>query len=182
MTQSGHPKTQSYSRLSHRKMPRMDKVDLNKWLTLTANLAVVAGIIFLAFELKQNNELLEAEIRTIRHNVRASDYLLPLEHKQFGDALIKHHNGEPLSEYELLILNRSIATTLYNYQYVFTEYQLGRIAEHTLPIAQWRQDFDGDTSMGLKYWPDLREYWEERKNLDFDRDFVKWMDENIVGH
>ena len=159
----------------------MNKDDLNKWLTLTANLAVVTGIIFLAFELNQNNELLEAEIRTIRHNVRAADYLLPLEHQQFGDALIKNHNGEPLSEYESLILNRAIATTLYNYQYVFTEYSLGRIAENSLPVTQWRSDFDGDSSSGLAYWPDLREYWEARKELDFDPEFVIWMDENVVG-
>jgi hypothetical protein len=66
----------------------MDKDNLNKWLTLTANLAVVAGIVFLAFELKQNNELLDAEIRTIRHSVRAADYLLPLEHKQYAIALL----------------------------------------------------------------------------------------------
>ena len=160
----------------------MDKDDLNRWLTLTANLAVVAGIIFLAFELRQNNELLEAEIRTIRHDVRATDFLLPLEHPQFGDALIKNHNGETLSEYESLILNRAIATTLYNYQYVFTEFSLGRIAENSLPINQWRTDFDGDASSSLAYWPDLREYWEARKHLDFDPEFVEWMDENIVGH
>ena len=160
----------------------MDKDNLNKWLTLTANLAVVAGIVFLAFELKQNNELLETEIRTIRHNVRAADFLLPLEHRPYANALIKKRRGEPLSEYESLILNRGIATTLYNYQYVFTEYSFGRIAESTIPISQWRTDFDGDVSSSLEYWPDLREYWEARKNLDYDPEFVKWMDENIVGH
>ena len=36
---------------------------LNKWLTLTANFAVVAGIIFLAVEIRQNNELLLSESR-----------------------------------------------------------------------------------------------------------------------
>jgi hypothetical protein len=160
----------------------MDKDNLNKWLTLTANLAVVAGIVFLAFELKQNNELLDAEIRTIRHGVRAADYLLPLEHQQYANALIKKRHGEPLSEYESLILNRTMAATLYNYQYVFTEYSLGRIAESTLPISEWRSELDGEDSSNPGYWPDLREYWEARKNLDYDPAFVKWMDENIVGH
>ena len=40
----------------------MDTDKLNKSLTLIANLAVVASIVFLAFELRQNNELLESEI------------------------------------------------------------------------------------------------------------------------
>ena len=37
----------------------MDAV--NRWLTFGANLGVVVGIFFLAFELQQNNELLEAQ-------------------------------------------------------------------------------------------------------------------------
>jgi len=160
----------------------MDRDKLNKWLTLTANLAVVAGIVFLAFELRQNNELLKAEIRTIRHNVRAADYLLPVEHEQYANALIKKRHGDSLTEYERLILNRTIAATLYNYQYVFTEYRLGRIEENSLPLDDWRAGLDGETSSDPGYWPDLREYWEIRKNLDYDPAFVKWMDENIVGH
>ena len=74
-----------------------------------------------------------------------------------------------------------MASTLYNYQYVFTEYSLGRIAESTLPISEWRTEFDGEVSSDPGYWPDLREYWEIKK-LDYDPAFVKWMDENIVGH
>ena len=34
-------------------------VDLNKWLTLLANISVVAGIIFLAVQVRQNTETLE---------------------------------------------------------------------------------------------------------------------------
>jgi hypothetical protein len=158
----------------------MDTEKLNKSFTLIANLAVVAGIVFLAFELRHNNALLESEIRTIRHGVRAADYLLPLEHPQYANALIKKRHGEPLTEYETLILNRTMATTLYNYQYVFTEYSLGRITENFLPIDEWRAELDGEISSDGQYWPDLREYWEIRKKLDYDPTFVRWMDENIV--
>jgi len=129
----------------------MDRDKLNKWLTLTANLAVVAGIVFLALELRQNNELLKAEIRTIRHNVRAADYLLPVEHEQYANALIKKRHGDSLTEYERLILNRTIAATLYNYQYVFTEYRLGRIEENSLPLDDWRAGLDGETSSDPGY-------------------------------
>ena len=38
----------------------MKKSQMNEFLTVLANFAVVAGIIFLGFELRQNNELLEA--------------------------------------------------------------------------------------------------------------------------
>ena len=39
----------------------MNLDDLNKWLTLLANFGVVAGIIFLAIEVRQNQEVLERE-------------------------------------------------------------------------------------------------------------------------
>ena len=39
----------------------MDQKSLNDWLTLTANFAVIAGIIFLAVELRQNTKQLELQ-------------------------------------------------------------------------------------------------------------------------
>jgi ATP phosphoribosyltransferase regulatory subunit HisZ len=37
----------------------MNMEKLNHWLTLVANFGVIAGVVFLAYELRQNNELLE---------------------------------------------------------------------------------------------------------------------------
>ena len=158
----------------------MKKVDLGQTLGILANAGVIAGIVFLGVELQQNNELLETEIRTIRHNIRAADYLLPLQHQEFANALIKRQRGEDLTEYETLIMDRSMATTLYNYQYVFTEFQLGRL--EALPTESWQRDFDGETASVPGYWPDLREYWEVSKTHDYDPAFVEWMDENVVDH
>jgi hypothetical protein len=39
----------------------MNTDNLNRWLTLGANIGVLIGIIFLALELQQNNELLESQ-------------------------------------------------------------------------------------------------------------------------
>ena len=36
---------------------------LNKWLTLVANIGVVAGIVFLAIELQQNTDMMRAQTR-----------------------------------------------------------------------------------------------------------------------
>ena len=38
----------------------MDADGLNKWLTLVANISVVAGIVFLALEVRQNSNALKA--------------------------------------------------------------------------------------------------------------------------
>ncbi len=41
--------------------------NVNKWLTLVANFGVVAGIIFLAIEVRQNQELLERDHALLDH-------------------------------------------------------------------------------------------------------------------
>lgn len=41
----------------------MNTSKLNEWLTLLTNVAVVAGIVFLAVEIQQNNELLQSQAR-----------------------------------------------------------------------------------------------------------------------
>ena len=51
----------------------MNMDSVNKWLTLAANFGVIAGILFLAIELNQNNELLEAEAREARYEFRSRD-------------------------------------------------------------------------------------------------------------
>ena len=44
----------------------MKKIDLGRTIGILANLGVIAGIIFLGVELRQNNELMEAEARRAR--------------------------------------------------------------------------------------------------------------------
>ena len=36
---------------------------LNQWLTLLANIGVIVGIVFLAFEIQQNTEMMKAQTR-----------------------------------------------------------------------------------------------------------------------
>jgi hypothetical protein len=46
------------------KEPPMKKRNLSESLNLLANLGVIAGIVFLGVELRQNNELMEMEARS----------------------------------------------------------------------------------------------------------------------
>ena len=47
----------------------MKKIDVSQTLGILANIGVIAGIIFLAVELQQNNELLEAEVSYSKYSV-----------------------------------------------------------------------------------------------------------------
>jgi hypothetical protein len=42
----------------------MKKMELGQTITILANLSVIAGIVFLAYEIRQNSESLRAQTRT----------------------------------------------------------------------------------------------------------------------
>jgi hypothetical protein len=158
----------------------MKKIDLGQTIGILANVGVIAGIVFLGYELRQNNASIEAQIRGTRHIVRRDDFLLPLQNREFAETLIKHRHGEQLTEYETLILNRSIMANLLNLRFVFNEFRQGRILEENIPIDSWRKSFENRSLADVGYWPNARAFWEENKTEEFDPAFVEWMDENIV--
>ena len=41
----------------------------NRWITLVANVGVIAGIVFLAFQIRQNNELLSVQASYTQFNI-----------------------------------------------------------------------------------------------------------------
>jgi len=59
----------------------LDKI--NGWLTLIANLGVIAGLVFVGLELRQNTMAMDREIRTsfadnIHGSIAESEYLVPI--------------------------------------------------------------------------------------------------------
>lgn len=70
----------------------MNSEFLNKWLTLVANIGVLIGLFLLVFEIRQNTELMRAQVameRTITNRQIFSDWansgeLVPIEVKLFG--------------------------------------------------------------------------------------------------
>ena len=71
MTQSGHVQISSISyekRVGHGTMSKSDRV--SSWLTLGANVGVVVGLALLIFELRQNSDLVRAQI----HQARSDNY------------------------------------------------------------------------------------------------------------
>jgi len=156
----------------------MKKIDIGQTVSILANIGVIAGIVFLGVELRQNNELLLAQANLARNNIRNNDVLLPATNPDVGKALLKYWSGETLTDYEELILARVARANIHNLEYVFFEYSQGRIEQ--LPIEGWRLGFCS-TEPTAGYYPDLGAYWEARKHLEFDPEFIEWVDENVVN-
>jgi hypothetical protein len=77
----------------------MDFDKLNKWLTLLANFGVVAGIVFLAVEIRQNQTLLEQNHQTMLRNQELEILnATHLEVEQFNDLRAQIYLSKEVSE------------------------------------------------------------------------------------
>ena len=77
----------------------MDLDRLNRWLTLLANFGVVAGIVFLAVEIRQNQDLLELSHQTMLREQELSILnATHLEVEQFNNLRAQIYLSEEISE------------------------------------------------------------------------------------
>ena len=80
----------------------MNRSQINDWLALIANLAVVGGIVFLAIEIRQNNELLRSESR---QTLVSNDVTSLSANIGNADVFAKMASGQDLSMEEQLRLS-----------------------------------------------------------------------------
>ena len=150
----------------------MKKIDLGQTINTLANLGVIAGILFLAIEVGQNNALLGAQARTDRVAIRldAGDQLATNLH--LIDAIVKDRAGGPLSPSEELLLEEWYLATLVRFQYVFVENQEGLIEDSYLPVDGWAAVMYKE--------PKMLDVWNRMGERELRPDFVKFMNEQVL--
>jgi len=156
----------------------MDTEKLNRWLSLGANLGVLVGIIFLAIELQQNNELLQAqtEYNYFANSISNSSELRTSE--EFGDLLAKIGTGEDLTASERIRADAFVRNMLLRWQYEFREMKKGRLDPATFTFHDWTAIFNGE---GVYPAPDFAKAWPMQKRL-LDHEFVEFMESQIIGN
>ena len=115
---------------------------LNRWLTLGANVGVLAGMVFLGFEIRQNSEALLAGSR---QDLLAADLQLLdnlMDYPQLYDpANTKNLTGEDLSRRDVYFVS-----TLRIREYAWQQYRNGLVDADTLAsyLEPLRFIFDSD--------------------------------------
>jgi len=158
-------------------------MSLEQWAyvgEIAAAIAVVVSLIYVARQLGQNNELLQAQARQNRFDLRVRDFLLPVNDQALADTLVKCRNDETLTDRDNFILGRYAGYILLAWQHVYMESQRGLIEESRLPTEGWRSQYTGERSLLTGYWPRLADFWEANKNV-FDPEFVSWFEEKVVN-
>jgi len=126
---------------------------INSWLSLGANLGVVLGLILLILEIRQNTEMMRAQINQSRTDTAIS-YLQAVYNSEFMPEIIDRvHGGEELSALELIryqtyfrAANRSQDNNLWQYNQGFLGENMPR------SIRGYARNFIGGSPLGIATW------------------------------
>jgi len=147
----------------------LKKLDLGQTITILANVGVVAGIIFLAFELQQNNDQLQSQTRANLYRMQAE-----IQRDIFTnvggvtDLLVKAQGGQQLTAVELNRLAAFRGYVLRTIEFMFRE-----DSEGSRESADWMV-------IAFVSIPGFREFWEQTK-ISRDPDFVSFIEDNVVS-
>ena len=151
----------------------MKNLELGQTIGILANVGVIAGIIFLGLELRQNNENLSTQARAERIAIAREAGLRTLQNPDLRRATMIARSGGALSEDEMFLLELENRAVFIDWRYIYQEYQIGALEESTLDIVGWRNAFHIRK-------PRMPEHWSANKQLH-PPGFVQWMEENVVN-
>ena len=153
----------------------MKKIDLGQVATLLASFGVIAGIIFLGFELGQNNELLAAQAR---YNliVQRADMNDSINEPRILEVLHKYGSGAELTPVEQDTVFNMMARVFEMWEWQYGEYRAGMLELEQLPIGNWKRQFHKEESVPNP----VRDHWKILREV-VSADFVEFMEENVIN-
>jgi hypothetical protein len=148
----------------------MNNSKIGDWLTLIANVAVVGGIVFLAIELSQNNELLRSESR---QTLVANDVTSLTTNIENADVFAKLVSNSELSTEDQIRLSFMYMLDLRNREFEYFQYTNGLLDEETW--LAYRHVILVNHSAGIG-----RSWWDEIGREVIDPEFAKLVDDLLV--
>ena len=145
----------------------MKKIDLGQSVAIVANLGVIAGIVFLAFELRQNNQLLraQAQMQLAENRQGANEDIY--QDEGIAQILVKAGRGEELDDVEQLRLTRLWANSFSKWQAEFAQMKSGLLTDEDVTPGAWNR--------ALHFNPGMLAAWRESRDR-FPQDFVEWTE------
>ena len=141
-------------------------------------IGVIAGIIFLIAELRQNNELLQSQTLFNHTQVRLAVGSPLHDNQRLAEIISKKNEGKTLTSVEERMLFDWYNANFVAWEWEFREFQRGMLDE--IPVEAFRTSLTGDFVSGGKINPGQLEYWAFAK-VFYSDNFVEWMDETVIG-
>ena len=146
----------------------MKKADIGQMISVVANIGVIAGIVFLAVELRQNNDELRIQARQNVYEMQAE-----IQRNFFrndgglADLYFREVEGESLTRVESSRLASYRTHLIRTMAFIFREDPKG--ANDSI-----------DWMVTLFAGPGMRELWEEIR-ADQDREFVEFIENKVIA-
>ena len=150
-------------------------VDVGQVVALVANIGVIAGLVFLAMEIRQNNKFLAAQARYSLRQYR-SDIADSLMLPHVIDATHKWARGEVITPEEKSTGLMVAIKILELWEWQFGEHAAGMLQKEELPIGAWRLWFHDQGPFPVP----VREIYDKRKAV-LNTDFVRFFEEHVVS-
>jgi hypothetical protein len=145
----------------------MKKIELGQTIGILANIGVIAGIVFLGYELRQNTSVALATASQNMANAESE-----LLQQLFDDPEVIFLFSKPeLTDEEVVRLYAFLVIWARTYESHWSQYQAGVIDEETL------LRYEGAFITGLSF-PRNRNWWRRSRD-SFDRRFRAQIDEKL---
>jgi len=148
----------------------MKKSEINEWLTVAASFSVVAGIVFLGFELHQNNALLEQQARYGFLQNRLGWAEDQYRDESMAVALIRARDSGELSDVDNHRIQLWHASTFVKWEWEWEQVAAGDL--NTIPLDAWRFVF--------QQYPRAHDGWSVFK-VTLQPRFVQYVEDNVIA-
>lgn len=151
----------------------MHKIDLGQSIAIIANVGVILGIVFLAFELRQNTDVMELQVSQLNLERQTDDLADYYRYPDLRRAYVKFAQGERLTVDEDFILGAYAARVFATWRWRYEE-QDGR----GLPVEAMQRAFYENT-IGETTSPMMAHYWQYYRE-SIDPEFREWFESNVA--
>lgn len=152
----------------------MNSDRVSRWLTVGANFGVLAGIIFLAFELQQNTLATKLEAASNFQSNFSELELFISGNPEFAELLRKGREGEELTPTDKLRLSVFYGNVLVSWQVTHFQYLSGALGEDIWEGSRvkWTRIINADSG--------LFRHWQMSK-LEFSPAFNQEIESITIG-
>ena len=153
----------------------MKNSQINEWLTLIANLAVVAGIIFLAIEVSQNTAMIEAQMSQGRAETAMDQAESLYNSDHLPEIFLAMEQEQPLTDLQKVRFTAYLRAFNRNQDNLLHQVEQGFLAETTL------------RSIRDAIWAELarktaaRDIWENTR-ISYSGEYVALVDSVIADY
>jgi len=155
----------------------MNRNKFGEWLAIGTNVAVVAGIIALAFEVSQNTKQLRAQASYNLLQNRAEARSEIVNNPELAEFWTRIESDDSITAADMMRIQASAEVAILKWHWEYSQYIDGNLSLTELPVNAYRLAYRGDYGVRLSGLP---EAWLSLKD-QLRPDFVAWMEANVTN-